>query len=72
MVKSSAFTIAWSFVCMCLVVSVRSHYDGWHGRCGPWCHHYYLYAMPTPDLRSLGFNVARRIAGPLDDLRSHS
>jgi hypothetical protein len=51
---------------MRLVVSVRVHYDGWHGRRGPWCHHYYLYATPTLSLRSLGLDVAHHIASPVD------
>jgi hypothetical protein len=38
-------------------------YDRWHGRLGPQHHHYYLCAMPTPSLHSLGLGVARRIAG---------
>jgi hypothetical protein len=72
MVKPNAFTVAWPFVRMHLVVSVRDHYDSWHGQRGPWRHHYYLYATSTPVLRSLGLTVACRVVGPIDDLRSQA
>jgi hypothetical protein len=65
-VKPSAFNVAWPFVCMRLVISDRAHYDRWHGGRGPWHHHYYLYATPTPDIHSLGFGVARCVVGPMD------
>jgi hypothetical protein len=35
MVKPSVFIVAWSFVYMHLIVSVRAHYDSWHGRREP-------------------------------------
>jgi hypothetical protein len=38
----------------------------------PWHHHYYLCAIPTLGLRSLGLSVARRVAGPTDGLRSQA
>lgn len=32
-----------------------------------WRHHYRIYAMPTPSIRSLGLGMARHVAGPIDD-----
>jgi hypothetical protein len=49
-VKSSSFTMAWSFVRILLVVFFCAHYDSWQGQHGPWRHHYYLYSMPTPSI----------------------
>jgi hypothetical protein len=30
-------------------------------------HHYHLCATPTPSLRSLGLDAARRVVGPIGD-----
>jgi hypothetical protein len=37
-----------------------------------WRHHYRLCATPTPGLRSLGLNVVRRVAGPIDSLHTQA
>jgi hypothetical protein len=56
---------AWSSLCVLIMT-------GGVGSMGPWCHHYYLCAMPTPNLRSLGLSVAHRVAGPVDGLRTQA
>jgi hypothetical protein len=70
--KTECLIVARSFVHMHLVISVRAHYDGWRGRHGPWHHHYYLYATPTPGLHILGLSVACHVADFVDGSRSQA
>jgi hypothetical protein len=42
------------------------------GGVGPWCHHYYPSATPTPGLLSRGLSVARHVVVLVDGLRTQA
>jgi hypothetical protein len=48
------------------------HYDKRCGGVEHWRHHYCLYTTSTLGLRSMDLGVARRIAGPVDGLRTQA